>query len=241
MTTCQNGWPADPTRAHIVGLTVCGVSFPGGVRGGDVETVLRYVAEQFHRRVHSLTPGWCWGYSYRDVKGSTDLSNHAGGYAIDVDAPSHPLGAVGTFTPAQVATIHAILAELGGVVRWGGDYSGRKDEMHFEVVGTPAQVAAVAARLRGVPAVGISDVGSSAPASLRQGDTGPAVAKLQAWLNRMYPAYSRIDLGPQRYGPQTVAVVREFQKRSGVAGSDADGTVIGPRTWAALLAAGYRP
>lgn len=82
---------------------------------------------------------------------------------------------------------------------------------------------------------------STAPGTLRVGDTGPAVAHLQAWLNRMYPAYSKLDLAPQRYGPQTVAVIREFQKRSGVTGADADGTICGPRTWAALLAAGYRP
>lgn len=82
---------------------------------------------------------------------------------------------------------------------------------------------------------------ASTPGTLRQGDTGPVVAHLQAWLNRMYPAYSKLDLAPQRYGPQTVAVIREFQKRSGVTGPDADGTTCGPRTWAALLAAGYRP
>ena len=235
MTTCQNGWPADPSRAQIVPLTVFGVSFPGGVRSGDVETVLRYVAEQFHRRVHSLTPGWCWGYNYREVRGAAELSNHAGGYAIDLDAPSHPLGKAGTFTSAQVASIRAILAELGGVVRWGGDYSGRKDEMHFEVVGSQAQVAAVAARLHGVPAPAAPVMNT--PAVLQSGATGPAVAKLQRFLNDKYPLYSKIDLGPQRFGPQTIAVVREFQRRSALL---ADG-VVGPRTWAKLLEAGYRP
>ena len=79
------------------------------------------------------------------------------------------------------------------------------------------------------------------PGTLRQGDTGPAVAKLQAFLNSTFPAYSKIDVGPQRYGPQTVGVIREFQRRSGVTGSDADGTIVGPRTWAKLLEAGYRP
>lgn len=72
---------------------------------------------------------------------------------------------------------------------------------------------------------------------LKQGDTGPAVLKLQAWLNAHYPAYSKLDLGPQRFGPQTAGVVKEFQKRSGLT---ADG-VIGPITWGALIAAGYRP
>jgi hypothetical protein len=74
---------------------------------------------------------------------------------------------------------------------------------------------------------------------LREGDTGPAVAALQKWLNATFPAYSHIDLGPQRYGPQTVAVIAEFQRRAGVTGPDANGRIIGPRTWAALEHYGY--
>jgi Putative peptidoglycan binding domain len=74
---------------------------------------------------------------------------------------------------------------------------------------------------------------------LREGDTGPAVAALQKWLNATFPAYSHIDLGPQRYGPQTVAVIAEFQRRAGVTGPDADGRTVGPRTWAALEHYGY--
>jgi hypothetical protein len=84
--------------------------------------------------------------------------------------------------------------------------------------------------------------GATSPAVLKQGDTGPAVEKLQRWLNAHYPAYSKLPiLTPPRYGPQTVAVIREFQRRSGVTGSDADGQTVGPRTWTALLKAGYRP
>jgi peptidoglycan hydrolase-like protein with peptidoglycan-binding domain len=37
----------------------------------------------------------------------------------------------------------------------------------------------------------------------------------------------------ERYGPQTVAVIAELQRRAGVTGPDADGTIVGPRTWAA--------
>lgn len=99
-------------------------------------------------------------------------------------------------------------------------------------------------RLGGSSSTPSTPAGGGMPAALNQGDTGPAVARLQAWLNANYPAYSKISLGPQRYGPQTVAVVKEWQRRSGVTnadGSPADGTRIGDRTWAALLAAGYRP
>jgi GH25 family lysozyme M1 (1,4-beta-N-acetylmuramidase) len=67
------------------------------------------------------------------------------------------------------------------------------------------------------------------------------VAALQAWLNGTFPLYSKIDLGPQRYGPETVKVVAEFQRRAGVTGSAADGRTIGPATWAALERFGYVP
>jgi peptidoglycan hydrolase-like protein with peptidoglycan-binding domain len=75
--------------------------------------------------------------------------------------------------------------------------------------------------------------------SLHEGDTGPAVAALQRFLNATFPLYSHIDLGPERYGPQTVAVVAEFQRRAGVTGPDADGRTVGPRTWAALERFGF--
>lgn len=91
-------------------------------------------------------------------------------------------------------------------------------------------------RLGGTPGV----TAHASHALLREGDTGLAVAALQKWLNATFPAYSHIDLGPQRYGPQTVAVIAEFQRRAGVTGPDADGRIVGPRTWAALEHYGYR-
>ncbi len=76
-------------------------------------------------------------------------------------------------------------------------------------------------------------------ATLREGARGADVAALQAWLNKTFPSFSRIDLGPQRYGPQTVAVIAEFQRRAAVTGPDADGRIVGPRTWAALERFGF--
>lgn len=150
MATSQNGWPASPDRRAIgVGeFRIAGVSFPGGVRIGWVSEVLGYVAREFHARVEPLVDGWCWGHAYRPVSGSTGLSNHASGTAIDCNAPRHPIGQAGTFTAGQTGTIRRIVAEVGGgVVRWGGDYSGRRDEMHFEINAGVAAVAAAAARL----------------------------------------------------------------------------------------------
>lgn len=81
--------------------------------------------------------------------GASSLSNHSSGTAFDWKAPSHPLGAVNTFSRAQISTIRAIVnVECAGAVRWGGDYSGRKDEMHFEINKGAAAVSALADRIR---------------------------------------------------------------------------------------------
>jgi len=151
MATSENGYPASSNSGAIgVGpFIVAGVSFPGGVKRGAVTTVLGYVAWEFWRRVEPLRAGTCWGYAYRPISGSNRLSNHASGTAIDCNAPQHPLGARGTFTRAQVAAIRRILAEVGHVVRWGGDYTGRADEMHFEINASPAAVQRIADQIKG--------------------------------------------------------------------------------------------
>lgn len=125
-----------------------GVKILGGVLSGDVATVLLNVARLFNASVETLDAGACWGFQPRDIRGSATLSNHASGTAIDLNAPRHGLGASGTFNAAQVRAIRAILNAHSGVVRWGGDYSGRKDEMHFEIVGSSRDIAAVAAAIR---------------------------------------------------------------------------------------------
>jgi hypothetical protein len=78
--------------------------------------------------------------------------------------------------------------------------------------------------------------------TLRDGDTGAAVAALQRFLNRTFPAYSHIDLAPKRYGPQTAKVVAEFQRRAGLSGQGVSptGRFVGPPTWAALEHFGFR-
>lgn len=151
MTTSYNGWPAstDPAAIGIAHLDMPDRpnAFPPGVKRGDVATVLGYVALQMHKRVEPMGDG-CWGYSYRKNRNANNLSCHASGTAIDYNAQRHPNGKSGTYSAAQVAEIRKILAETGGVVKWGGDFHGTKDEMHFEIHGTPAEVKTAAARLR---------------------------------------------------------------------------------------------
>jgi hypothetical protein len=151
--TSYNGWPANSDRSAIgvdPKATGAGVMFPGGIKGGDVATVLGYVADQLHARVEPVSENsdgtgyGCWGYTYKqNVNNPSSLSCHASGTAIDWIAPSHPNGQGGTFTDSQVATIYAILDEVQGGVDWLEGY----DEMHFEIAVSAGTLAGIAATL----------------------------------------------------------------------------------------------
>ncbi len=153
MAQSYNGWQAsrDPASIDVdKDFTAAGRKFPGGVKRGPVSVVLRYVIEQFDKRVEEVdlyAPGDEWGYFYKPSANSPNLlSCHSSGTAVDVNATRHPNGRRGTFTEEQVDTIHEILAEVDGVVRWLGD-ARTADEMHFEIKGTADEVARVAGRL----------------------------------------------------------------------------------------------
>jgi hypothetical protein len=219
MPRSQNGYPAnDRSLVHSVPI-------PGGavtVRRGPAGDLLVWVAHQFHQHVEALVWPGCWGYAERPVRGGTALSNHASGTAVDLNAPRHPMGTdpAATFTGPQLGVIRAVVERCSGAVRWGGDYTGRKDAMHFEIIGAEPLCARVLAGL----------VAGDRPAALlRLGATGPKVTQLQELLNRAYPAYSHLSVDGQ-FGPATDAVVREFQRRSGL---DPDG-IVGPATAARL-------
>ena len=231
--TSQNGWSAGSSAVvPLDTLSVGAATFPAGVRRGDVHVVLGYVARRFDREVEALVRGWCWGHSYRVISGSTSLSNHSSGTAIDLNAPRHPLGKSGTFTATQRSHIRSILNSCNGVVRWGGDYSGRKDEMHFEINVRPgdARLAALAKRIGDG---GGGGGGAPAPApiawtTVKRGASGFRVTAIQHLLRQH--GYSLTVDGA--FGPTTQSRVISFQHAKGLA---ADG-VVGPKTWSALVA-----
>lgn len=155
MATSQNGYPAG-VQSAIHTVTVPGTAQKIPVRIGPAGDLLIWAAARFHREVEPLHVGWCWGYAYRDIRGSSGLSNHASGTAIDLNAPAHPLGTnpASNYTAAKIAAIHRIIADAQGCLRWGGDYGdpshggvkgSRPDGMHIEVVKSEAECARVLA------------------------------------------------------------------------------------------------
>lgn len=217
--TSQNGWPriASSTDPRLVDFP----EISGKVRAGDVATLFSWLCMEFDGKVEPIDRAQSWGWSYRRIRGSLKWSNHSSGTAIDLNSARHPLGMVSSFTTAQVRTIHAILARtvVGGVqvIRWGGDYAGRTDEMHFEVNRgvSPAQVAAAVAQVLG------QAVTPPPLPVLRLGSRGELVKTLQRKLGVRPTGY---------YWLVTYARVRAWQKAHHLT---VDG-VAGPQTLGSL-------
>ena len=248
MATSQNGWSVipnygDPALTKIDHIT-------GSVRKGDVAIVLGFVVKWFDQNIEDVDKGEDdWGYARRNISGTATVSNHASGTAVDLNATKHPQFK-DTFSAADKAKIRKFLASdpLRGVVRWGGDYSARRlDQMHFEINASAAAVAAAARRIEALGGkVPSAPASKPKPSTSGKGDAGllyegnpknsaARVKKLQAGLNRVFPAYSKFaGNGDGKFGPYTTKVVKEFQRRSGL---KADG-VVGPDTVKKLKANG---
>jgi D-alanyl-D-alanine carboxypeptidase len=124
------------------------VDFPGSVRG-EIRELVSLLLQVSERRAYiNLQPGWCWGGGCRAIKrpdGSfTDTpSNHSWGLALDINAPENVFG----------ADTHTIPGDMGRLwnrygFRWGGDYPGAKDWMHFEFMGTPREARSMTEKAR---------------------------------------------------------------------------------------------
>ncbi len=138
-TVRQYGDPALTPLSHV----------QGSVLAGDVHTILDFLCRRYERLVEPIVRSESWGHSYRSVRGyASTWSEHSAGTAVDLNAPAHWIGLRGTFTPDQEGGIRQILAECGGVVVWGGDWTKRPDEMHFEVRRDPAEIKRIAGLIR---------------------------------------------------------------------------------------------
>jgi hypothetical protein len=224
VTAYVNGYSVGSTSAiNIKNFKVAGtkgkVVLP--VRS-SVAPLLLWAARDWHRFVEPLRPGWCWGYAYRQVTGGSSWSWHAGGIAIDLNAPMHPYGKANTLTPLQEHIVRAIARKYG--LRWGGDYRSNPDEMHLEVIISPAQARKRIAELRKKPGSVLPY-----PGQLERGDKGMDVRVLQRQLRRRaLPTNPTVD---GAFGKATERAVKEFEKRQGL---DVDG-VVGKKVWDILF------
>lgn len=179
----------------------------GRVRKGDAYTVLNELCRRFNNEVEKINPAHSWGWAYRPVRGATVVSEHAAGTAIDLNAPKHPLGRQGTFTRSQVNRIQQILRDLDGAVRWGGNYAGRKDEMHFELQGGVKKLAAVAKKIKGSST---GTAGTSKPPASKPKPVGKNL-RTDAWLKSRLP---KITTGTSKNSVGHLVGLYQRQQRS---------------------------
>lgn len=138
MSTSQNTWPALATGSpKLHSWVIPGSKRKLRLRNGSAGFLLVHLALWFDERIEDVDGGILddWGYAYRPVRGfSTTLSNHSSGTAMDLNATRHVLSRENTFSPADEALItRRVNGFFDDCIRWGGEYRGRKDEMHFEI------------------------------------------------------------------------------------------------------------
>lgn len=216
------GWPSDNT-SKLTTVRAAGIAL--AVRT-EIAPLVEWLVSRTAAEGYALRHGECWGFANRPIRGTTQPSNHSWGLAVDLNAPANPMGArLVTDMPEWMRTLWKSKR-----FRWGGDYTGRKDAMHYEFMGTPDDARRIVAELAGStptpPSPAPTDTGTGTGPLLRRGAKGPDVRRLQ---ERLVAAGATLRIDGD-FGPGTEQAVREFQAAHGLA---VDGTV-GPRTWAAL-------
>ena len=146
------GWPNCQTsrinRSFYVDTKWGRVTFPGGVRSELCELISRLVKECSNRGYRFGVAGnasyGCWGYSCRAIAGTSTPSNHSWGIAVDINAPRNP------YTSPLKTDMPSWMPDLWNAYgfRWGGDYQGRKDAMHYEFMGSVQDAATKTALAR---------------------------------------------------------------------------------------------
>lgn len=162
-----------------------------------------------------LKPAQTGGYNCRPIAGTNRSSNHAWALAIDENWADNPYTTSGQFK--MPLSVPRLWNRYG--FAWGGHYSGsRKDYMHFEAMGTPAEMDAMTVLAQ-------QELGGGAAApirpTLRLGSTGDAVREVQTRM--AIPVTGVFD-------DATDAAVRQFQTAKGL---EVDG-IVGRATWTAL-------
>lgn len=197
-------------------------------------------------------------YNCRYIKGTSAMSSHAWGIAVDINWSTNPYRTDRLVTDMprdMIEEIEALRTVSGHqVFRWGGDWDGRPetphsnyDAMHFEVVATPTELAtgidfdADDTPPRPTPPPTTKPVqkrawedalvaGLPTISEKRTPRNSPDTKRAQALVNTTRRSHQQLKEDGW-FGEKTDRAVRVFQKNHGLV---KDG-IVGPNTWSALL------
>lgn len=127
----SRGWGAPCSGTIVTIVRKDGLRLP--VRK-DIAELVALLCDETERLGYDIKPGQTWGYACRKIRGSVNWSNHAWALAVDINSSENPMGPRNGRI-RRFPKVIAVWKKYG--FRWGGDYSGRADDMHFEFLGTP--------------------------------------------------------------------------------------------------------
>lgn len=125
----ENGWP------YVDEGSCTWVQIPGTdvwlqIQNGQPLQIMRAFAADFNAYVEPLRDADSAGWT---ATNSVATSNHLSGTAMDLNWNSHVFERRGTFTPAQMVELRALLNYYEDTIFWGGDWTSPIDEMHFQM------------------------------------------------------------------------------------------------------------
>jgi D-alanyl-D-alanine carboxypeptidase len=130
----QKGWGA-PCAARLATVTLRVARVTVDVRLAELVGLIMRANEARGYVYRAADTG---AYNCRKIAGTTRWSNHAWAIAIDENWQTNPFT-----SPLRTDKPRWLIDRWNRYgFAWGGDYSGRKDPMHFEFMGSPAQAQA---------------------------------------------------------------------------------------------------
>jgi hypothetical protein len=240
-TPASKGW-GSPCSGQRATVRLQDAAVTVDVRIAELVGLIMREAERrgyIHRKIDT------GAYNCRKIAGSTAWSNHAWALAIDVNWQTNPYTSP---LKTDIPVWYRHLWNRYGFA-WGGDYSGRKDAMHFEAMGTPAQMQAslVLARreLADLDEVQQIQAALGFTGEDVDGDWGPATDHrlnlVRMALNGVIPAVTDLQLvvgtiPDGEWGPASQeALAQTVRKLQAALGVGVDGE-WGPQTQAAYEA-----
>lgn len=165
----SRGWgppgpPVPLTRINVPGVPL---QVRSPVAGAFTQLVSWLTAARRQAGVPALSSSG--GYNFRKIAGTDVWSNHAWGLAADFNAATNPYG-VGAGSDMPPGT-SAKAAQLG--MRWGGDYRGKRDAMHFEFMGRSEKAGLTTMAKGGVIREPVHGLGLTSGRQYLLGENGP--------------------------------------------------------------------